>query len=279
MTSLRSALRAAQVDRKIGLSDLTMTWLMIAFGTNPRNLLLLQEHDYIATPLEDGQIVHELRIPRIKKRTAGPRDQFRVRKMVPEIGELVANLIAQNQRMEHVPGAIRPIFRRPKARASLVGTSFESLVYQRTTHDFNTALSSVSELLGLLNVEGTPLHLTPRRLRYSFATRLVQDGASAQDVADALDHTTTDHVLVYFNARSDAVRNLDRALAAVLAPIAQAFLGMVIRDEGEAKRAGDPSARIMHMNRRTKKREGLGSCGEFGFCRLAAPLACYVDGR
>ncbi|WEK44309.1 MAG: tyrosine-type recombinase/integrase [Candidatus Sphingomonas colombiensis] len=276
MTQLRSALKAAQAAGRLDLADLVLVWLMVALGTNPRNLVLLEEQDYIRTKLEDGQIVHELRIPRIKKRTAGERDQFRVRRLVPEIGELVAKLIARNQGAQHIDGAIRPIFRRPKPEQALLGTTHERKSYRRSPGYLGVVVKAVARDLGLRNAEGGPLHLHPRRLRYSFATRLVDEGASVQEVADALDHTSTDYVLVYFNARSDAVRNLDRALSTLLAPVAQAFLGKVIRNEDEAARAGDPSSRIMHLNKKNKKREGLGSCGEFGFCGLLAPLACYL---
>jgi len=276
MTQLRSALRAAQTDKSIDLADLTLAWIMIALGTNARNIILLEEKDYIRTELEDGQVIHELRVPRIKKRTAGLRDQFRTRGLVPEIGELIAQLIEQNQSADHVVGAIRPLFRSAKPRPSLIGTLFQDRCFRKHPRAVHDRLKILSKRLGLVNVEGGPLRLYPRRLRYSFATRLVQEGASVQDVADALDHTSTDHVMVYFNARSDAVRNLDRALSTILAPIAQAFLGMVINSEADATRGDDPTSRITHMDTATKKREGLGNCGEFGFCSLAAPVACYT---
>lgn len=276
MTQLRSALKLAEHNGTLDLEDLALCWLMIAFGTNPRNLILLEEKDYICTKLEGGQEVHELRIPRIKKRTAGEREQFRTRRMVPEIGNLVRGLIERNQSRPHIKGTIRPIFRSVQRRSSLVGTPFEHKAYRRTSQSINIQLRKLGEKLGLTDARGEPLVLYPRRLRYSFATRLVQEGASAQEVADALDHTSTEHVMVYFNARSDAVKHLDRALSTILAPIAQAFLGTIIGSEAEATRTGDTSSRISFLNSETKKRQGLGNCGEIGLCGLFAPIACYT---
>lgn len=276
MTQLRSKLKAAQSKGLIDLADLTLTWLMIAFGTNPKNLTLLEERDYIRTELEDGQVIHELRIPRIKKRTVGERGQFRTRRMVPAIGELVDKLIKQNQTRPHHKGTIRPIFRYTNPRPSLLGTAFESKAFRVTPGWVLRRLKNVVDRLQLTDVNGSGLHLHPRRLRYSFATRLIQEGASTQDVADALDHSSTQFVLVYFNARSDAVRNLDRALSARLSPVAQAFLGEVILNESEATRGNDPRSRISHINTITRSRENVGNCGDYGSCDLLAPLACYT---
>lgn len=276
MTAFRSALKAAERNCSLSYQDLALCWLMIAFGTNPRNLLLLEEEDLLKTNLEDGQVVYEIRIPRIKKGTAGDRDQFRVRTLIPEIGRIVERLIERNQYDYPVRDGLRPLFRSPRTRTKLFGTPFERKMHRCHSGWITYRLAKVAETLGLLNFEGNPLRITPRRLRYSFATRLVQDGASIHDVADALDHSSIDHVMIYFNNRSDVVRNLDRAISALLAPVAQAFMGKIIRGESQATRAGDPASRIRHRDAKTRKFEGLGSCGELGVCGLFAPLACYT---
>jgi hypothetical protein len=144
MTQLRSALKAAQVNDSLDLADLTLTWMLVSFGTNPRNLTLLEEQDYIRTELDDGQIIHEIRIPRIKKRTADERGQFRVRRMIPEIGELVAKLIARNQNETHITGAIRPLFRTSAPRRSLVGTPFEHKAFRMPRAGVHNVLKRVS---------------------------------------------------------------------------------------------------------------------------------------
>lgn len=276
LTALRGALKAAEREKTLSTSDLCLAWLFLSFGTNPKNLRLLNEEDLITTPLADGGVIYELRIPRIKKRTPGERDQFRVRRLVPEIGRLIERLIWENCQEIGVIGRERPLFRSPRPRELLVGTAFEAQAHRRPLSWATSRLNEIGRRLKLKSYEGSPLKLTPRRLRYSFATRLVQEGASLQEVADALDHSSTEHVLVYFNARSDLVRRLDQKLALALAPIAQAFMGTLISGEQEAIRGNDPRSRIRHYSGTREALEPVGSCGSFGFCGLLAPLACYT---
>ena len=277
LTALRGALKAAEREDTLSTSDLCLTWLFLSFGTNPKNLRLINEDDLIVTSLPEGGVIYELRIPRIKKRTAGERDQFRVRRLVPEVGRLLERLIRENHReMDVWPERERPLFRSPKPREVLMGTAFEAQAHRRPLSWATSRINEIGRRLNLKSYDGSPLKLSPRRLRYSFATRLVQEGASLQEVADALEHSSTEHVLVYFNARSDLVRRLDQKLALVLAPIAQAFMGTVIRAEQEAIRGNDPRSRIRHYSGTREALEPVGSCGSFGFCGLLAPLACYT---
>ena len=223
--------------------------------------------------------MYEIRIPRIKKRTPGVRDQFKTRQLTPVIGRLLEELIEENRR---APGANdlrfdNPMFRRVDIDTTLLGTPFARDAYRVKKSVFAEILREVSEALDLrASKTGGRLKLFPRRLRYTFATRLVQEGASPLELAEALDHTTTDYVMVYFNARSDIVRRLDKALALRLAPTAQAFLGLVVSSERKAVRGHDPASRIYHVDSTVPARKPVGTCGHFGFCGLYAPVACYT---
>lgn len=263
---------------ELPLFDHVVAWLFLCFGTNPRNLTLLGEEDFISTTLSDGTVVHELRIPRIKKRTPGERDQFRTRRLVPEVAELINRLILQNRRSSPVAAtedSFRPLLRGSE-RHKLIGTPFARQRFRVRIGDLGVTLQRVSAALGLKASNGTPLHLTPRRLRYTFATKLVADGASPQEVADALDHSDTGYVMVYFNTRSDVVQRLDKAMGLALAPIAQAFMGVIVNDETGATRARDKGSRIRHYSPTMQSLKTVGSCGSFGFCGLMAPIACYT---
>lgn len=276
ITEFRSALKAASRSCTLSTGDLAISWLLLSFGTNPKNLTLLEESDLIRTEIKGEDPIFELKIPRIKKRTAGDRDQFRTRRLTPFLGSLLEQLILENNKLGWEPGFTRPIFRRTKRDESLRGTDFWVHAYRTKPSELGRRLNYISDILQLKSFEGQPLRLTPRRLRYTFATRLVQEGASIQAVADALDHSTIDHVQVYFNARSDTVKALDRALCMRLAPIAQAFLGKVVRGSSEAVRGDDPKSIIGHLNELDSKFSNVGSCGSFGACDLLAPVACYT---
>ncbi|WP_104655500.1 site-specific integrase [Ralstonia insidiosa] len=280
---LYQALRKATERELLDETDLAAAWLFMAFGCNPRSLQLLNEEDLICTRMADGTTKYELRVPRIKKPGVLERSQFRTRPLRTEIGQLLGRVVAANrgqrallQGFSRTPLFTTPLFRRSTPRKSLIGTAFESDAFRYGNGYFQAALDRVSCKLNLTGRDGEPLHLSPRRLRYTFATRLVQDGASPVMLADALDHTDLQHVMVYYNARSDIVAKLDKTIAMQLAPWAQAFMGEIVRSESVADRGDDPASRVRHLDRRRGKLESIGTCGSHAPCGLSAPVACYT---
>jgi hypothetical protein len=71
------------------------------------------------------------------------------------------------------------------------------------------------------------------------------------------------------------LERIDRAVAFKLAPMAQAFAGVIIQNESQARRADDPTSRITDPRFDSSMRP-IGNCGKFGFCGLLAPIACYT---
>ncbi len=276
------AVRDATINRLLPDADLAVAWLFMSFGCNPRNLQLLNDEDLLRTLMSDGTVRYELRIPRIKKQGVGVREQFRTRPLRQEIGELLERIVKKNAGAKSVVmlGGVSfapALFRLDEPQR--ISANVPDLVADSirwSVQAFREALRRVASQLDLCSRDGSRLNLTPRRLRYTFATRLVQDGASQVLLADALDHTDLQQVMVYYNARADVVVKLDRAMAIKLAPWAQAFMGTLVRTESRATRGHDPASRIRHFDSRTGRLDGVGTCGSFGFCGLAAPIACYT---
>lgn len=266
------------------LSDeLLVTWLCMSFGIYPKAMAFLNEEDLVRTDLPDGAVRYELRIPRLKKRGVNPRDEFHTRPVDTRIGELFERKIRENEaaRWAALMGHDARRFQRPMFPAAtlnkrLVGTAFEAHAMRSRLPWFSARLRLFVTQAELKAEDETPLNVTTRRLRYTFATRLVREGASPAELADALDHTDLQHVMVYFNSRSDAVISLNKALALKLAPIAQLFMGTLIGSESEALRSKDPASRIHFADPATRKLKTVGSCGKFSFCGLNAHLACYT---
>lgn len=276
------AMRQAADSPLIPDMDLAAVWLFMSLGCNPRSLQLLNEKDLLCTEMADGTVKYEIRIPRIKKPGLPERSQFRTRPLRQEVGRLLARVVASNRAARALLSPYysdrrfaTPIFRTPEPREYL-GRAFESEMFRWPRLRFGEALTRISYLLNLRGRDGGPLHITARRLRYTFATRLVQDGASPVVLADALDHTDLQHVMVYYNARSDIVVRLDKTTAAKLAPWGQAFMGAIVPTESLATRGDDPASRIRHLDQRRGKLEGIGTCGRFDPCGLMAPIACYT---
>lgn len=117
---------------------------------------------------------------------------------------------------------------------------------------------------------GQPLNLSSRRFRYTLGTNLAHQGYGIAIVAEALDHSTMQSTSCYIKSLSDIVGRIDKAVAQRLAPLAQAFQGVLVTSEREAVRGGDPNSRI------TNGRVNVGTCGSYGFCGALAPLACYT---
>lgn len=290
LTSLATGLRYAQTLLEVGdpsaplsRTEICCAWLLIALGSNPKNVSLLEEDDFQKEICDDGSTLYWLRVPRIKKRGVVERSQFKNRKLSSDVGKLIEVLIDKN-RMGNLAeldgngeGIARPIIRRENVRQSLLETPFSSDAFRYTPGEIGAIIRKVSRTLGLKSVvSGGPLNLSPRRLRYTFATRLVQEGASPLELAEALDHSDSSYIMVYFNVRSDAVRRLDKALALALGPRAQAFMGLVVRSKADTERGHDPASLIFRVDQERHILEPVGNCGNFGFCGLYAPIACYT---
>jgi len=94
-------------------------------------------------------------------------------------------------------------------------------------------------------------------------------------IAELLDHSDTQNAGIYVEARPEIVDRIDKALALKMAPLAQAFAGMLVLDEQDADRGEDPTSRIIDP-RLEPSLKPMGTCGKHGFCGLAAPVACYT---
>lgn len=118
-----------------------------------------------------------------------------------------------------------------------------------------------------------PMPVVPQRFRYTFGTRMAEEGASQMVIAERLGHVDLQQVQCYVSASPKIVENYDRALSKFLAPLARAFKGQVVEDEAHSTHKGAPGSRIHDFRATT---EGLGSCaGKGSGCGFNKPVACY----
>ena len=120
---------------------------------------------------------------------------------------------------------------------------------------------------------GALIALNPNRFRYTLGTNLAREGRGEMVIAEALDHSDTQNVGVYVKNIPEIVERIDKAVALQLAPFAQAFRGVLVISERDARRGDDPSSRI------SNGRANVGTCGSYGFCGALAPIACYTCGH
>lgn len=122
---------------------------------------------------------------------------------------------------------------------------------------------------------GKPIHITPTRFRRTIGTRAAIEGHGELVIAELLDHDDTQNVGVYVQATPEIVERIDQAIALQMAPLAQAFAGVLISTEVDAERGSDPTSRIVSPQC-TKGFTPVGNCGKHGFCGFMAPIACYT---
>jgi hypothetical protein len=89
-----------------------------------------------------------------------------------------------------------------------------------------------------------------------------------------LGHTYKGSVDAYYNDPAEQARQLDEAMAPVLAPLAMAFAGVLIDSEDQATRASDPTSKLEFA--RAGELKSVGRCGKLSFCATSSvPIPCY----
>jgi|GEM_PF-5195601 len=252
--------------------------LCVDLGSNPRNLVLLEERDLrVHTDNKTQLTVYLLAVPRIKKRL--DQRATKLRKISPETGRVLQAVIDQNRaRFGQEPDPRRPIFCRPKpTKIAYDDPAMKRFEYHWNTHTFSNAVTSFCEKAEL-RIPGPGdqrFRVFPRRLRYTFGTRLAIEGAPQKVIAEALDHSDLQHTMVYIEAAGKFAEKLSSALGPLLKPIYDRFLGRLVDGPADAVPANDPSKAIPAVLR-GKLMGNIGTCGSGTMCALVPPLSCYL---
>lgn len=273
--SICAALDASYEAEKIDLSEYLLVWLFMALGQRPVQYAGIKLCDFVVGMGKDGATVYTLRIPRAKQRGQLSRVDFKDRILIPHIGEKLVQLrdrVRDDFRsvLEDIEQA--PLFPAKRSRKNEPA----GFAYHQTSLLLAATLERVVSRLGVISERtGEAIHITATRFRRTLGTRAAVEGHGELVIAELLDHTDTQNAGVYVQAVPAIVERIDRAMALHLAPLAQAFAGLIIEDESQASRAGDKSSRICDP-RYDASMKPMGSCGKHGFCGLLAPIACYT---
>lgn len=273
LEAVQAALNRAYSESSITEAEYLLAWLFMALGQRPSQYAALKVCDLTAVSLADGTVTYIIQVPRAKKRNAGIRSALKSRELVPQIGELIwayAKKVAS-----HFAGVLSdpssaPLF--PQIRPTCIEGPF---AYHQTGGQLGKGLTESLEALSVMSERtGEPLNITSVRFRRTFGTRAAQQGHGELVIAELLDHSDTQNVGVYVASVPEIAARIDKAIAMELAPLAQAFQGMLIADESQATRGSDASSRIVDL--RIDKSTPMGSCGQYSFCGFNAPISCYT---
>lgn len=262
---------------EIDLEEYLLVWLFSALGARPIQYAALKIRDFIVIKEKGQTPVYLLWLPRAKQRNIVIRTEFKERKLIPQIGELVEKHI-ETLKSTH-PDLLNnlndyPLFPRIKKRAGI--PAIPGFEFHHTSKSISIKLQQIFDKLTVISERtGKPINIHARRFRYTLGTRAAMEGAGELVIAELLDHTDTQNAGVYVEARPEIIERIDKAVAMQLAPLAQAFCGVIIDDERNGTRGDDPTSRVIDPQS-DPSLNPVGTCGKYGFCGFAAPVACYT---
>lgn len=232
-------------------------------------------HDYI------------IRFPRAKQQRSGFRKDFNPLSVNEDLYLVLDNQATASQEYvelalgKKLPSAIRkkiPVFLAQDRVDSLKDIQDLERCLDETPDFLHMTIKQASDVLQSVSVKnmarsertGEFINFTSRRFRYTKGTNLARRGISGVALAHALDHSDTQNIDVYTANTEEMAVQIDAIMAPFLAPLAQAFAGVLIDSERDAHRAKDPHSRV-----KNSKSNAVGNCGTHAFC-ASGYRACYT---
>ena len=117
---------------------------------------------------------------------------------------------------------------------------------------------------------GEILNSNATRFRYSIGTRAAREGLGVMIIAELLDHTDIQNADVYTKNVPENAAILDAHLSELMAPYANAFMGVIVDSDNKARRGDDLCSRVRF------REDKAGVCGSFGHCGANVPIPCYT---
>lgn len=232
-------------------------------------------HDYI------------VKFPRAKQRNGGFRKEFNPLSVPEDLYLVLQNQAKASQAIvERALGKALPQALKNQIPVFLAKDRLQDI---KDIQTLRSALEDLPDLLHMTSVQasgvvqalsvknmaksertGEFINFSARRFRYTKGTNLAGRGISGVALAHALDHSDTQNVDVYTANTKEMAVQIDKIMAPVLAPLAQAFAGVLIDSERDALRATDPHSRV-----KNGKSNSIGNCGTSAFC-ASGYKACYT---
>lgn len=256
--------------------------LCIAFGRNPLNYARLREEDFwnMTQDSPEAEQLWQLNIPRVKKR-GSPRGLFKTETCHKKLAELITNVLIRNakyQTKSELKNTSNPIFLRSLPDLNLIGTDSEEYAFHMTAESINKLVESWAKRMEIYSpITNEILHLTPRRLRYTFACNMARQGANRAALAEMLDHTDTQNVGVYYELFDELVGMLDKALSTKVGKLIGLFKGNLIDDFDLAINGKNLNKHLIFVDDKNPVDNfKIGVCGESSLCHLDPPYSCYL---
>lgn len=278
MQGVVAGLLDAYCNTELSRSTISCAMIIVMTGRRPVQVSALKIKD-----IAKARGKYVINVPRAKQRGAGWRSGFKAYVIVKDLWRmLIKQASAVKRYFSNITGQKKlppNVWRElPLFPVKVENITYDQLAAKLSgdflhlpTQHIKEMMNVVGDTLSIVSERtGIPMRLNSRRFRYTLGTNLAREGKGVYVIAEALDHSDLQNAGVYVKSMPDIVKRIDKAVALQLGPIAQAFKGVLITSESEARRGTDPSSRISNG-------EGnVGSCGSYGFCGALAPIACYT---
>ncbi|MBE0470394.1 MAG: recombinase [Methyloprofundus sp.] len=272
-------------EDKITIDQFAMVRLLSASGRRPIQLSHMKLKDVMHGSNKNQGVAYVLNIPRAKQRGVGFRGSFKQLQVTENLWRILdlqrSNVIS---RFEDKFGKLNdkvllelPLFPDYKAIQSYdTLPELAEILHLDILHCERIALSKAAEaVIKVAEVmserTGELININAQRFRYSVGTRAAREGYGALIIAELLDHTDTQNAQVYVQNVPEYARKINDKVGHLLVPYANAFRGIIVDNEGEARRGKDPSSRV-----RLNPHENVGTCGSYDFCGSRVPIPCYT---
>jgi integrase len=284
MNGLVDAMLQAYMSSQLSLEEYALSIVLVYTGRRPIQITSLKIKD-LGIRKAENIYDYWINFPRAKQRFSKWRSEFNQYPVTEDVWNLLdahaKKVITQVEAVvgftidEDLKGKL-PLF--PDYRVVKSSKSKQQLADILVTDEphisrdyCNEVMTKLEEKLNVYSERtGERLNLATRRFRYTLGSNIAREGKGELIIAEALDHSDTQNVGVYVKNLPDVVERIDKAVAFQLAPLAQAFQGVLIASESDATRGEDPCSRIGNGN------VNVGSCGSYSFCNAMAPVACYT---
>ena len=270
-TALYSAVNAAYGRNELPLWTLLLMRLLLACGGRISQFASLKVCDF------DGPTA-VFSLPLAKTGEKHSRTSFLQFDLSPQTARLVTDYLeglrkeGYEENAPFFPAAIVMPRGPRKARRAESDLFYGHCTPHILSGRFSQLLAEVTPPTARLDF--APMPVTAQRFRYTFGTRLAEEGASQIVIANRLGHADLQQVEVYVAASPKIVESIDASMGELLAPLSQAFKGRVVEDEMYTTHKGTPESRIIDFRVSTAP---VGSCaGKKGGCSFNKPVACYT---
>jgi integrase len=269
----------------ISLTDLAIGLITSNTGRRQVQISHLKIKDILQGQNHKGEALYLVNIPRAKQRNTkfrGASKQFAITRdlwvilnaQVTWVKRELKNIL--NLELNSLDELEVPLF--PDWNALSEVKSCNELRLLLDSDWLHIAAAKITESLKRISLTagvysertGEALYISSRRFRYTTGTRSAREGFGSMVIAELLDHSDNQNAHVYIENIPEHVERIDKSVGHQLAFYAQAFAGVLVDSESNAKRGDDIKSRVR------KDGKGIGTCGSYGFCGANVPIPCYT---